>query len=253
MSEIIRFGVSMDEDLLGRFDRLCKRRKYQNRSEALRDLVRDALVREQWQGDEEIVGTITLIYDHHTRELSDNLTHMQHDHFDAILSNLHVHLDHNNCLEVIAVRGSASLERQCGRRSQPSGRPASASPDLMPGGAHPRLSRPLRRGDEVLVGIVDARPHLVASRRERRSGLGSRREKIGADGIPGGGVNLIDLLTRDQVPDVQVATRTQHSRQFAERAISVAQVGPDREADDPVGCAVSEWQSLGASHVPRHA
>jgi CopG family transcriptional regulator, nickel-responsive regulator len=109
MSDISRFGVSMDEDLLERFDRLCKRRKYQNRSEALRDLVRDAMVREEWQSDEEIVGTITLIYDHHTRELSDSLTQAQHDHFDAILSNLHVHLDHDNCLEVIAVRGKASL------------------------------------------------------------------------------------------------------------------------------------------------
>jgi CopG family transcriptional regulator, nickel-responsive regulator len=109
MSDITRFGVSMDDELLVRFDRLCKRRKYQNRSEALRDLVRDALVRDEWQGDEEIVGTITLVYDHHTRELGDGLTQVQHDHFDAILSNLHVHLDHDNCLEVIAVRGSASL------------------------------------------------------------------------------------------------------------------------------------------------
>ena len=109
MSGISRFGVSMDDDLLERFDRLCKRRKYQNRSEALRDLVRDALVRDEWQGDEEIVGTITLVYDHHTRELGDSLTQVQHDHFDAILSNLHVHLDHDNCLEVIAVRGSATL------------------------------------------------------------------------------------------------------------------------------------------------
>jgi CopG family nickel-responsive transcriptional regulator len=108
MSDITRFGVSMDDDLLTRFDRLCKRRKYQNRSEALRDLVRDALVRDEWEGDEEIVGTITLVYDHHTRELSDVLTQVQHDHFDAILSNLHVHLDHDNCLEVIAVRGKAS-------------------------------------------------------------------------------------------------------------------------------------------------
>ena len=109
MSGITRFGVSMDDDLLARFDRLCKRRKYQNRSEALRDLVREALVREEWQGEDEIVGTITLIYNHHTRELGENLAQVQHDHFDAILSNLHVHLDHDNCLEVIAVRGSASL------------------------------------------------------------------------------------------------------------------------------------------------
>ncbi|MGD0837528.1 MAG: nickel-responsive transcriptional regulator NikR [Polyangia bacterium] len=112
MSKIARFGVSMDDDLLVRFDRLCKRRKYQNRSEALRDLVRDALVRDEWEGDEEIVGTITLVYDHHTRELSDSLTQVQHDHFEAILANLHVHLDHDNCLEVIAVRGRASLVQQ---------------------------------------------------------------------------------------------------------------------------------------------
>jgi CopG family nickel-responsive transcriptional regulator len=109
MSETIRFGVSMDAELLERFDRLCKRRKYQNRSEALRDLARDSLVREEWKGDEEIVGTITLIYDHHTRELAEHLTNLQHDHFDVILSNLHVHLDHDNCLEVIAIRGNASV------------------------------------------------------------------------------------------------------------------------------------------------
>lgn len=109
MSDITRFGVSMEDALLVRFDRLCKRRKYGTRSEALRDLVRDALVREEWEGDEEIVGTITLVYDHHTRELTDSLTQVQHDYFNAILSNLHVHLDHDNCLEVIAVRGKASL------------------------------------------------------------------------------------------------------------------------------------------------
>ena len=109
MSDLSRFGVSMDDELLERFDRLCKRRKYQNRSEALRDLVRDALVRDEWEGDEEIVGTITLVYDHHTRELAEGLTQVQHDHFDAILSNLHVHLDHDNCLEVILVRGKATM------------------------------------------------------------------------------------------------------------------------------------------------
>jgi CopG family transcriptional regulator, nickel-responsive regulator len=112
MSGATRFGVSMDKTLLARFDRLCKRRKYKNRSEALRDLARDALVREEWEGGEEIVGTITLVYDHHTRELSDRLTNVQHDHCEAILSSLHVHLDHDNCLEVIALRGKASLVQQ---------------------------------------------------------------------------------------------------------------------------------------------
>lgn len=109
MSGATRFGVSMDEELLARFDQLCKRRNYKNRSEALRDLAREALVRDEWRGDAEIVGTITLVYDHHTRELADRLTRVQHDHHKAILSNLHVHLDHDNCLEVIAVRGKASL------------------------------------------------------------------------------------------------------------------------------------------------
>jgi CopG family nickel-responsive transcriptional regulator len=112
MSGAIRFGVSMDPELLRRFDRLCRRRKYRNRSEALRDLARDALVREEWEGDDEIVGTITLVYDHHTRELSDRLTDVQHDHFHSILSSLHVHLDHDNCLEMIAVRGRASLVQE---------------------------------------------------------------------------------------------------------------------------------------------
>ena len=108
MSSITRFGISLDAALLRRFDRHIEDKGYANRSEAIRDLIRDALVRGEWENDEqEIVGTITLIYDHHVRELSERLTHRQHHHVGQIISTLHVHLDEENCLEVLAVRGRA--------------------------------------------------------------------------------------------------------------------------------------------------
>jgi CopG family nickel-responsive transcriptional regulator len=108
MKDIIRFGVSMDSLLLERFDQHIEQRGYGNRSEAIRDLVRETLVREEWEGGDEVVGTITLVYDHHVRELSDKLTDIQHDHFNSVLSSLHIHLDHHNCLEVIVVRDAAA-------------------------------------------------------------------------------------------------------------------------------------------------
>jgi CopG family transcriptional regulator, nickel-responsive regulator len=108
MGETTRFSVSIDEELLDRFRRMTRRHGYENRSAALRDVMRDALVREEWQGKDEIVGTITLVYDHHKRELAERLTRTQHDHHGLVLANLHVHLDHDNCLEVIAERGRAS-------------------------------------------------------------------------------------------------------------------------------------------------
>jgi len=103
-----RFSVSIESDLLDRFLRLAKKRKWTNRSEALRHLIRDALVQEEWSGDDEIVGTITLVYDHHKRDLADRLTDVQHDHHDHVLAATHIHLDHHNCLEMIAVKGSAT-------------------------------------------------------------------------------------------------------------------------------------------------
>lgn len=109
MSKIVRFTTSLDADLMSRFEEVTAHRGYSNRSEAMRDLIRDALVREEWEADAEIVGTVTLVYDHHTRELADRLTRTQHDHHDVILSTMHVHLDHDNCLEVIAVKGRASI------------------------------------------------------------------------------------------------------------------------------------------------
>ncbi len=108
MGETVRFGISIDSGLLERFDRVVEEKGYVNRSEAIRDLIRDALVEQSWEaGEEETVGTLTLVYDHHVRDLSDRLTDIQHDHHDRIISTLHVHLDHHNCLEVLIVRGKA--------------------------------------------------------------------------------------------------------------------------------------------------
>jgi CopG family nickel-responsive transcriptional regulator len=107
---ITRFGVSLDKRLLAKFDRLNARKGYANRSEAIRDLIREGLVREQWElGDTEAVGTLTLVYDHETRELEERLTELQHAHFQAIVSTLHVHLDAHHCLEVLILRGKAAL------------------------------------------------------------------------------------------------------------------------------------------------
>jgi CopG family nickel-responsive transcriptional regulator len=107
MSDLYRFGISIDARLIERFDAAVGRKGYTNRSEAIRDLIRDFLVREEWGADEEIVGTITLVYDHHVRELPSRLTELQHHESSSVLSNLHIHLDHDNCLEVIAIRGRA--------------------------------------------------------------------------------------------------------------------------------------------------
>ncbi len=109
MSELTRFGISMDGKLLAQFDALMERKGYANRSEAIRDLVRNALVEEQWtKGDEETVGTVTIVYNHHVRDLADKLTEQQHINHNAIISALHVHLDQDNCLEVVVVRGKAA-------------------------------------------------------------------------------------------------------------------------------------------------
>jgi len=105
---LTRFSVSIDSELLKRFLQLGRKRGWQNRSEALRDIMREALVREEWERDDEIVGTITMVYDHHRRELTERLTGMQHEHHDAVLATMHIHLDHDKCLEVVAVKGSAS-------------------------------------------------------------------------------------------------------------------------------------------------
>jgi len=109
MADLIRYGVSIDRSLSQRFDRLIKAQGYANRSEAIRDLIRDRLVEEQWRTDDEVtVGVVTLLYDHQQRELSGKLTHSQHHYHTQTISSLHVHLDSVNCLEVIVMRAPAA-------------------------------------------------------------------------------------------------------------------------------------------------
>ena len=110
MSELSRIGVAIATDLLGTFDELIGKRGYTNRSEAFRDLIRAELVRESSASSPggRVVGTLTLVYDHHVRLLEEKMTDLQHDHNRMILSTLHVHLDHDRCMEVIALRGSST-------------------------------------------------------------------------------------------------------------------------------------------------
>src|SRR5580658_3405767 len=113
MSGLSRIGVAIDASLLEKFDTLIAQRGYTNRSEAFRDLIRDDLVRiEAESPDCQVVGAVTLVYDHHVRLLQEKLTSIQHDHHRSILSTLHVHLDHDNCLEVLVVRGRSAEVRK---------------------------------------------------------------------------------------------------------------------------------------------
>jgi len=106
MSGITRFGMSIDSALVKKFDTLNAKKGYTSRSSAIQDLIRDKLVEEEWEaGDQDTVGTITIVYNHHTRELEHALTEMQHKSFHQIVSSLHVHLDPHNCLEVLVVKG----------------------------------------------------------------------------------------------------------------------------------------------------
>ena len=113
MTSLIRFGISLDKDLLDSFDKKLSRAGYASRSEAVRDLIREDLVREEWADERaETAGAIILIYDHHQRRLLERITDIQHDHQKLIISTLHVHLDHHHCLEIIAVRGVGSDIKQ---------------------------------------------------------------------------------------------------------------------------------------------
>jgi len=105
---LVRFGVSLEKDLLKRFDMHCRQNAYSNRSEAIRDMIREIIVEEEWTGSNAAVtGVISLVYDHHKRELVDKLLNIQHDHQRIIVASQHIHLDHDNCLEVIVVKGSS--------------------------------------------------------------------------------------------------------------------------------------------------
>ena len=112
MPKVVRFGVSLDRELLEKFARLDKEKKYTCRSEALRDLIRRELVQKQWESTGEIAGAVTLVYNHHKRELVNKLMDIQHDFGETIISTQHIHLDHHNCLEIIAVQGSPGKARK---------------------------------------------------------------------------------------------------------------------------------------------
>lgn len=102
-----RFTISLDEKLLERFDTVIKQQQYVNRSEAIRDLIRSSFVEEEWQADKDIVGVISMIYDHHQPKLQEKVTEIQHDYHHQIVSATHIHMDHHNCLEVVIVKGKA--------------------------------------------------------------------------------------------------------------------------------------------------
>ncbi len=107
--KLARFGVSMDEKLLQSFDDMIEEKGYPNRSEAVRDLVREAILQHKWMSDTEMVaGAILLFYDHHHNHLLEEMTNIQHEYYNNILATTHFHLDHHHCLEVIVVKGLPS-------------------------------------------------------------------------------------------------------------------------------------------------
>ncbi len=107
---IERIGISLEKDLLEQFDELIEGKGYENRSEAVRDLIRDALVQREWSrspGTEEKVAVVALVYDHDASSLAQKLAHLQHENFGAVVAGLHVHMDEHNCLELLVLRGRA--------------------------------------------------------------------------------------------------------------------------------------------------
>lgn len=109
MSPLSRIGISIDSELLSQFDSLIEKMGYSNRSEAFRDLIRDKLISERQEvKDDQSVGVVSIVYDHHKKEISDRIVEMQHEFGESIITSMHVHLDKDNCLEVIIARGRAS-------------------------------------------------------------------------------------------------------------------------------------------------
>ena len=111
-----RFSISLEEDLLEGFDSYVNQHGYSNRSEAVRDLIRKALVTDEWASDSEVVGVVTMVYDHHRSQLQERITELQHDFYELITSTTHIHMDHHNCLEVTIVQGIASKVRDLAGR-----------------------------------------------------------------------------------------------------------------------------------------
>ena len=112
MSNVVRFGVSLEKSLLSKFDAYLRKNQWTSRSDALRDLIRGELIKQEWTEGEEVAGAVTLIYDHHRKDLLGRLTDLQHDYQHLVLSTQHVHLDHDHCLEIIAVKGNPAEVRK---------------------------------------------------------------------------------------------------------------------------------------------
>lgn len=123
MSELARISLSLEASLMQRLENLVEESGYTNRSEFIRDLIRERLVCREWANEQaEVVGVVTMVYDHHARGLSDRLTEIQHEHHDAVLATTHVHLDHDHCAEMIMMKGKArSLSRLADRLRQQRG------------------------------------------------------------------------------------------------------------------------------------
>ncbi len=102
---LLRFGISMPTEMSTKFDLLIKKKKYSNRSEAIRDLIRRFLIEDEIMYNGEVIGVVSILYNHHQRELSEKLTAVQHEYHHLVLSAMHIHLDHDNCVEVIITRG----------------------------------------------------------------------------------------------------------------------------------------------------
>jgi CopG family transcriptional regulator, nickel-responsive regulator len=115
MADLVRFGVSIPDDLLDKFDILIAEQGYTNRSEAIRDLIRNRFVEDEWsRSEEDVVGTVTVVYNHEQSELAQKLTEIQHRKHDLIISSVHVHLDQHNCLEVLIMRGAPAEVKKAG-------------------------------------------------------------------------------------------------------------------------------------------
>jgi CopG family nickel-responsive transcriptional regulator len=111
-----RFSISIEKNLLRKFDKYIQKRKYTNRSEAIRDLIREVFVKEEWEADKEVFGVISFIYDHHQPNIQERITAIQHDFYKNVVSATHVHIDHHNCLEVVIVSGLANNIRELHER-----------------------------------------------------------------------------------------------------------------------------------------
>lgn len=116
LRKLVRFGVSINSELLDKFDKLIESKGYAKRSEAIRDLIRDYLVEHEWEKDAETMGAVTVVYDHHVRELTESLTALQHEFHSSIISSMHVHVDEHNCLEVVVIRGKGSKVKEIADR-----------------------------------------------------------------------------------------------------------------------------------------